>query len=296
MLERVSEEVNSSDCQKTITVGGNSKGDGPDIRRCFQAVREIDYPKKLLKYVFVTPDDGISEKVVLEYFPDGKVFHDKHISMKFAGMNLVVQAWKQIQSVLDTDYFFFVDNDVVVIPRDVFKSFLSIPGWDLITGNILIEGTTQAFDTYAFRGLRGEELARKVPTRLTKIRSQCVAVLMKSEVFKSIEFREPSTYVTSFHKWQLMGYTYLYDPDTTLYHSRNIRGGRRFSELVDSGTWSVAELKSLGYMNNYDLDFYWMSVGAWHRASVRSVLEYVLHRPDANYWKRKFGWAKGRFD
>jgi hypothetical protein len=276
----------------SVTIGGHSKGDHPIIRNGLQQVRNILW-KGEIKYIWVVPDDGISEKPILDIFPKDKLIllKDKWPSPKYRGIHMIAQAWQQIQENLDTDFYLFVDNDLIRMPSDLIYSLINAEiKWDIIGPLTIVSKTPRErlwkilrlykknfrvllhkgqllkFNTIAYAESQTADpypfKIRDVYGRYLRMEGYCMCWLAYTSVFKSVKITNPDPYYTTFRKLDLLGYSIFMDPTIKCEHAPSQEhrlAGSPFSRTVQLK--NLKELIELGYMTYEDLDYYyaWMN-------------------------------------
>ncbi len=276
------EKMKGPETLPTVSIIMHSKGSDLETIRGLKSIRNIRYPHEKLDYLVVVPNEEDSIRPIKEYLGDRKLtlLFDKWISEKYKGINLIGQAWRQLQRQVNSDLVLFTDNDIVYHPPDLIYRLLEakVP-WDVIGPLTLVEGTETIADSYPF------EKTREVG-KYWEMKGYCMVWLAKTKVFKSVRITDPDPYYTTFRKLYLMGYNVYIDPTVKCYHSRVFRRNKAAKDQ----NWNWRELVELGYFTEEDLDYYFSWVGKENPLGRGKAAEELRTYPRGDpFWKKKFG-------
>lgn len=124
------------------------------INRFFKCLESLDYPKDKLRFAFLEGGSQDNTWNILKRYKDthpnvwlsnrASNIPDRYERLAFLRNCLIDEALQ------DEAYVFSVDSDLVHIPPETLKTFISY-NVDIIAPYIFIEGKTQFYDTLAFR-------------------------------------------------------------------------------------------------------------------------------------------------
>jgi hypothetical protein len=252
----------------------------------------IDYPLEKLKFLFVVPNEEVSKRPIVEILKDRKVtILTDQWSGSRKGIHWIGQAWKQFQDNVDTDYVFFVDNDLDVIPSNILIDLLAASEpWDVIGPATLNHRNGVPADSYPYErvGKRGKYLEMK---------GYCMCWLAKASVFRSVKITDPDCFYSTFRKLFMMGYTILLDPTIVAFHAdydasarKSYVAGAPFPYRDGSLDWNAVVRE--GYCKKEDVEFYLACINEQKKLKCKIpwTPSLNLSKPRGDqYWKDLFG-------
>jgi len=138
------------------------------IDRFFNSLDKLDYPRDKLRFAFL---EGGSRDNTWDRL---KHFGDTHQNVSLSNMDVsdVSKRFERLallrnkliyENLKDADYVFSVDSDIVYFPPETLKALIN-DNVDIVAPYVFIEGTSQFYDTLAFR-CRGQNFSHKFPYR-----------------------------------------------------------------------------------------------------------------------------------
>jgi len=244
-----------------------SKNDAKYLPQFLSQMEKLDYPIEKLRWVWIY---GRSIDFTLDIILN---FHQKH-SYKF-DVYEEPYAKRQINNALyladlcnefkklykDEDYVLFADVDLVKIPPNTLKELLKVKK-DIVAPYPYTKGKDQFYDTYVFR-YKGQKYERieengkvygplnpifKDSKKPIKLDSVGTMVLIRGEVFKKIDWDNPTPHYQFCKNARKAGYTVWALPYVRIEHEDVIKFGEYHMPLeyfVQQGIIPASELEKM---------------------------------------------------
>lgn len=221
---------------KSIFVGIRVDNKKPWFNQHLYVVNNLEYPKENLRFVYSLQDNAYTKSIA----EDIKKFRDENNlnievykepfdrDMKQYGVEMGASIFKDWQAMFSEDYFMLLDSDIVQIPQFAIKEMQRVDE-SIVAPYIYMYGTRYFYDTFKFR-INGKMFHHEyVPGSglLTpiKIDSAGGCMLIKGDVFKNIEVKNPYPTVNLCYDAARRGYRTVGLPYLIVQHANLLQYG-----------------------------------------------------------------------
>jgi len=187
---------------KDIFVGIRIDNIHPWFDRHKQVIRDINYPKDNMRFVY-SIQDNVYKKTIAEEIKKLKDEtgynieayiepHDRNL--KAYGQQMSAPIFNDWKNIFDEDYFMLLDSDIVLMPKFTVKELLRV-NYPITAPYVYMIGTGTFYSTWEFR-MGGRRFSNQNPPGAgllvpIQIDSAGAVMMVQGDVFKEIEFTNP---------------------------------------------------------------------------------------------------------